>query len=56
MDLGKCNDALDADAVLARGLEGTAHKDAGYALEVAVGQVVKENGWIFAAEFDAYWR
>jgi hypothetical protein len=34
------DDAFDADAVLTGGLEDAAHKDAGYALEVAVGEVV----------------
>jgi hypothetical protein len=30
-------------------LEDAAHKDAGDALEVAAGEVIEDNSWVFAA-------
>jgi hypothetical protein len=47
--VGEGDDALDTDAVLTRGLEDAAHEDAGYALEVAAGEVVEDNGGVFTA-------
>ena len=47
------DDALDADAVLACGLEGAAHNDCGCVVELTVGEVVEEDGGVFAAQLGA---
>ena len=47
------DDALDADAVLACGLEDAAEEDAGNGGEV--GDVVEDDGGVFAAELYADW-
>ena len=53
--MGEGDDALDADAVLACGLEGAAEEDANDAREVAGGEVVEHQRGVFAAEFQAQW-
>ena len=53
VDVGEGDDALDADAVLACGLEGAAEEDADDAREVAGGQVVEYQRGVFAAQFQA---
>jgi len=54
VDGGTGHDALDADAVLAGGLEDAAHEDAGDAGQVR--DVVEDDGGVLAAEFDAHGR
>lgn len=54
VDTGKGDDALDADAVLARGLEGAAQEYAGDFLEVPY--IVQDDGCVFAAELDCAGR
>jgi len=51
VDGGAGDDALDADAVLAGGLEDGAHEDAGDAGEIR--DVVEHDGGVLAAELDA---
>lgn len=53
VDAREGDDALDADAVLACGLEGAAEEDADDAREVAGGQVVEHQRGVFTAEFQA---
>ena len=48
---GSGDDAFDADAVLARGLEDAAHEDAGGAGKVA--GVIENDGRVFATELEA---
>lgn len=56
VDVGECDDALNSNAVLAGGLKHATHEDASDALEVALRDVIEDNGGVFAAELDAHRR
>lgn len=55
VDFWEHDDALDADTILTGRLEDTAHEDAGYSLEVAVGKIVEEYRGVFASQLNTDW-
>lgn len=40
--------SFNTDTILTSRLEDATHENAGYALEVAVGEIIKNDGWVFA--------
>jgi hypothetical protein len=54
VDVRKCNNTLNTNAILTSGLENPTHENAGHTLEVAVREVIEDDCWVFATQLDAY--
>ena len=51
VDLRHCNNTLNTNAVLARGLKYPAHKDTSDALEITIAEIVEQDSRIFTSQF-----